>query len=404
MRFLHLANWNSTNIGNGALALGAERVLMEDLGEGTTFLREPWDDYTFGLKDFDQSFVELVNSSCDALLINGAVTLNGRPYLKNAGMRFDLPLPLWDKITKPIVFYGISYRLWAHQKYHHLEQFKAAMNYILSHPEKILFAVRNDGTKEWLKKRLNIDSPLIYEIPDTGTFVPHTDDIQYPELDARKKNIIIAFNNEDETHRFLGFTHQLVVLGSYFWSEEKIQKFFARVFVVRNNKERFLKRLARVVERIAMEYEVNIILAPHYLDDYKMVGEFISKLKPRVAHQMTVSIGLLKVAHTKYFYGRYAKADLALTMRVHAMSPSIGMGVPVVPIVSQGRMTEYLSRIGLSDIAVNVFDQYLEETLYAKAKAILDDPTTIRKQCASAVEAMRKDLHLFNQKLSSFLE
>ena len=51
MRFLHLANFNSTNIGNGALISGTERILKEDLGD-VDFTPAVWDDYTFELKKF----------------------------------------------------------------------------------------------------------------------------------------------------------------------------------------------------------------------------------------------------------------------------------------------------------------------------------------------------------------
>ena len=71
LRFLHLANHHSTNIGNGALIFGTERVLREDLGSDIEFIPVPWDDYTFGLKEFDRKFVDLVNDTSDCLLVGG---------------------------------------------------------------------------------------------------------------------------------------------------------------------------------------------------------------------------------------------------------------------------------------------------------------------------------------------
>ena len=199
LKLIHLANHKSTNVGNGALIVGTERVLSEDLDCDVTFVSEPWDDYTFELKQFDSNFVDLVNQS-DGLIVGAAVTINGRHYLRNAGMRFDLPYELWPKITKPIVFYGISYRVWPFQKYYHLDQFKKTMQYILDSPN-ILFSVRNDGTKDWLETLLGHRLDKIEVIPDPAFYVT-TVDSWHSELVAGKVNVIISLNNEDEIYRF----------------------------------------------------------------------------------------------------------------------------------------------------------------------------------------------------------
>src|SRR5216117_2630998 len=52
-KLIHLANFNSTNIGNGALIFGTERVLQQDWRAPVVFIPEPWDDYTFGLRHFE---------------------------------------------------------------------------------------------------------------------------------------------------------------------------------------------------------------------------------------------------------------------------------------------------------------------------------------------------------------
>src|SRR3990167_9136010 len=93
LNLIHLANFNSTNIGNGALIKGLESTLEEDFPCLIHWQREPWDNYTFGLIDFDEAFVEKVNAS-DGLIIGGAVTFNGRDYNNHTGTRFELPFEL----------------------------------------------------------------------------------------------------------------------------------------------------------------------------------------------------------------------------------------------------------------------------------------------------------------------
>ena len=57
IRLLHLANYGSTNIGNGALIQGTERVVNEDFTHDIEWNPLAWDDYTFGKKSFDEQFV-----------------------------------------------------------------------------------------------------------------------------------------------------------------------------------------------------------------------------------------------------------------------------------------------------------------------------------------------------------
>src|SRR5205823_4768975 len=112
-------NYGGRNIGNGALILGLERVLQEDFEGPVAFTGEAWDDYTRGLKRFDEGFVELVNCS-DGLVVGAALTFDGRPAFGETGMRFDLPHRLWPRIERPVVFYGLSHRTISRfDAYHH---------------------------------------------------------------------------------------------------------------------------------------------------------------------------------------------------------------------------------------------------------------------------------------------
>lgn len=407
MKIIHLANLNSTNIGNGALIYGTERVISEDLGIPVEFVQEAWDDYTFGLKKFDESFVDFVNSSGDALLINGAVTFNiFRKSNKNTGMRFDLPLNLWDKIKVPIIFYGNSYRAWPAQIYENREYLRKTIEFIIGR-DNILFAVRNDGTKEWLEKLCGFKSPKIYEVPDPGLYAPASEQKEYPEIGKDKKNIVIAFNNEDDTYRFGGPMREFLwKITAWIIPESFLEKIFRMTGLVEKRRGKFLKHLARFVENLAMKYpKIQFILAAHYLDDYSMIGEFISILKERVAHQFTVSTGLLKTEQTPYFYGRYRHVDLVLAMRIHSMSPAIGIGAPVIPLTYPGRMTAFLERAGLSDIQANIFDSKFEKIVFQKAVSIIDNPVQIKERLALSAKNLREKTKMFNSRvLEPFLK
>jgi polysaccharide pyruvyl transferase WcaK-like protein len=382
-RFLliHLANINSTNIGNGALIDGLESTIEEDFPVPVKWLREPWDNYTFGFTDFDEAFVNKVNSS-DGLIVGGAVTFNGRDYNQRTGTRFELPFELWPKIKKPVIFYGLSYRHWQGQTYHHIDKLKITIAKILEAPNMML-TLRNDGTKQWLLEMTGIQSDEILDVPDSALFVRPDLDSKYTELTDGVKNVMIAFNDEDSKYRF----------------DDRLSKKDEMIF----SRDHVVESLVTAIEKLAEDYHINYILAPHYFDDYRMITSFLERIRPQLAHQSMVSTGLCRAKDAGYFYGRYTHADLAISMRVHSMSPCIGLGTPMVAYTTQNRMTDFMDCIGLNDFYVNAFLPNSGDELYRRANYILENRDAVRKQFSDTRYKLRSDAKNFHQRIYDFI-
>jgi len=401
MKLLHLVNLNSTNIGNGALIFGVERVLKEDWPE-LEFERLAWDDYTFCFKEFDQGFVELVNKF-DGLLIGAAVLFNGRSYLHHTGMRVNLPLELWNGIKKPIVFYGSSNMCWPFQKYYNLEKLKKTMNYILNN-SRIIFSVRNDGTKEWLVNLLGFGAEKIEVIPDPAIFVPHADHF-HPELVFNRPNIIVSLNGEDEVYRFGGKEREL------FWQEnaERLdEKMIRDIWSSKPGwdyqKKAGLKLLADAIHEIWKRWNANVILIPHYFDDFKLIAELVPFFPPSFPHREVVSSGMFRVTETEYFYDLYAKADFVISMRIHSMSPSIGLGTPMVALTTQSRMTHFLNDTGLQDHGIDFYAKSLREDLINISDHSLSEPKNIKDKLMTTAQTLRQNIKMFNKRVKQFFE
>jgi polysaccharide pyruvyl transferase WcaK-like protein len=370
-RLIHLANFNSTNIGNGALASGLECTLKEDVSFPVQWQREAWDDYTFRKLDFDAAFVDKVNAS-DGLVVGGAVSFNGRDYNDRTGTRFELPFELWASIRKPVVFYGLSYRHWPGQIYHHADKLKKTIEKILASKNMVL-ALRNDGTKQWLKGITGIDSENLLEVPDSAVFV-RAAALEYPEIVQGVRNVMVSFNDEDASYRYAGNGH---------------------------TREAVVESIVDALEKLAERFPLNIILCPHYFDDFRMMSAFIERIKPRLAHQNMVATGLCRVKDTSYFYGRYMKADLAISMRVHSMSPCIGLGVPMVALTTQDRMSDFITRLGLQGQAVDAFGANAASQLYEKALHTLEHGDEVRQAFARARATLREQTRAFHQRLDT---
>lgn len=397
LNLIHLANFNSTNIGNGALISGLENVMSEDFSRKIEWQREAWDDYTFGFKYFDDEFVDLVNHS-DGLIINGAVAIHGRQYLKETGMRFELSQKLIQKIRKPIVFYGISYRHFKGQEFYHAQTLLEYFDFLVECPH-VTVGVRNDGTKKWLDMTLKLNRKTlnrIDEIPDTGVFTSAKSGY-YPEILDDRKLIIFAPNDEDAISRYGNNNVLHVKETGYELPEDPDSEPMDHSWI--ENRERLIDQIKDALTRIQKGTGGQLLLVPHYLHDLKFISSLVDRFEPQLAHQYSISTGLMRVQGTEYFYGRYLKADLAISMRVHSMSPCIGLGVPMIPLVSQPRMWDFLESCKLDDMGVDAFSKILEQELYDHVMQILATPQQRIDRFNQAREMMREKIRMLNSSI-----
>jgi Polysaccharide pyruvyl transferase len=381
VRLMHLANWGGRNIGNAALIYGLERTVKEDLGD-VELLPEPWDEYTRGLRAFDERFVEKVNRM-DGLIVGAAVSFDGNPQFVNTGFRFDLPLELWDRIEKPIVFYGLSYRSWPDKPYHNEDALRRALEHAAA-SEHVLFSVRGDGTKGWLEGILGREEPAIREVPDPAIFVP-VEDAWHPELEDGKVNVLVALNVEEEPHRWGGPDRRRLRRGEPEW---------------RRRRNRFLGELAQALERLGAEHDLNVIFVAHDTSDHWLSYELFALLPVELKLRCVFAPASLPVHRGRYFYDLYAKADLAMSMRIHSMNPCIGLGTPDVPLVSQGRMRQFMASVGLEDLTVDVSTP---GGIYEAAAQALVDPDAIRARYAEVRERLRGETREFNRVVGEHL-
>jgi polysaccharide pyruvyl transferase WcaK-like protein len=105
---------------------------------------------------------------------------------------------------------------------------------------------------------------------------------------------------------------------------------------------------------------------------------------------------MARVPQTAYFYDLYAKADLALSMRVHSMSPAMGLGTPTVALASQSRMTAFLKDAELEDFCIDIFDDDFHTKLAAKIIGILRDSEETRNRLKKAVAVLRDRTRRFH--------
>lgn len=404
LRILHLANHKSTNIGNGALILGLERTLTEDFETPVAFTGEAWDDYTIpgATKRFDHSFVEKCNQGFDCLLIGAAVTMDGAKRYSATGMRFDLDLTLWDKIRCPIVFYGISHRTWSNRPYHHLERLGQTIRFALSH-DRVFFSVRNDGTREWLESTFQLSAGTIREVPDPALFVG-TEAMPNPHIDADVPTIAVSLNDEDAPQRFgqavLPAPQRALI---QLLPERRRRRVWERLARHKQRRKAFLRTLAAVLDELHRSSGANIVLCPHHLEDYAMVADLGRLATSHLKHQVLTSYWLPKAVHAKLFYSLYTQVDMVWAMRVHALTPSLGLGTPTIALSSQSRLSEFMRRADLEDLSLDIFSPSFAQDLQRLAAEVLKSPRAYRERIRAAVARFREDTRATNREIEEFV-
>jgi hypothetical protein len=399
LRVLHLANHKSTNIGNGALVLGLERTLAEDFARPVHFVHEAWDDYTIpgAPKTFDERFVELCNHF-DLVVVGAAVTFVGSREHEQTGMRFALPLHLWDGIEPPLVFYGLSYRTWPSQTYHHRDRLREAVEAALAYP-RMLFSVRNDGTKDWLAALLDLDLSHVHEVPDPALYVPPAGGRPYclSDPDGGGIDIAVSLNDEDARHRFEPGPAPRQASLSRRIGARLAGRSADRGWVT--NRHAFLRELAGVLDAVAAREGVRIHLCPHHHEDFRLVADFFDVCSSRLKHQVVGVHELPHATRAPHFYDLYRCADLTLAMRVHAMSPSVGLGTPTLALCSQRRMSAFMRDAGLEDHALDIFDTDFAQRLRKRVGTLLGDGAGARRAVTSAVERLRERTRAFDHRV-----
>ncbi len=165
----------------------------------------------------------------------------------------------------------------------------------------------------------------------------------------------------------------------------------------------FVERIADVLDRLAHRYPAEMILCPHHHEDFRMIADLFRCCSSRLKHQIVSVNGLPKSEHAKEFYNFYRNVDLTLAMRVHAMSPSIGLGTPTVALCSQHRMTEFMADAGLCSYSLDVFSADFEEELWRRCEWILANSAKAREEMRSAAEEMRQRTRIFNQRIEQLV-
>lgn len=389
MRFAHIAS-HTTNIGDGALIQGIQTILPLDLGKPIEFVNEDiWDFRFYKSRDFDTRYVQWLNDNVDLLLIGGGgmISQNG----------FSLPLKpdTFNLLSVPVVVYGVGHNLFRGEKLRRPEDLYNLIRVINKNGG--LFSVRNDGSYSRLEKDLDkILTQDVFEIPDPGFYTPIVP-VNSPVIRPEKINILLQLAGDGISNRFLSNSIKNNFLSKFSITKKDLTK-------------SFLLSVAKALFRLSKDYPINIILTPHILKDYGVFSQFIS-----IADQISTprkfftrglmeSVGVVRGSeNASKFFDYYRQADLVIGMRGHSSIVAVGQRTPFVGLVSHEKISGFMDECNMGEWAIQIDDPQVEEKLYMKAKALIENPQPWYDLQLKAVQKFEMQRKTFHEKIGKLL-
>ena len=359
---LVLANIQSPNVGNGALVTGTlNSISTVNPKNSISPSFYSWDQVTFADSIFRHDFYEKVNES-QLLLIPGAVTFNGREDHKKGGSRLNFTEQDLDKIRVPIIAQGLSYRFWSDGIYPNKHQLLQTMSYLNSR-DNCLIGLRNDGTKAWLENLLGEEMTNMPECPDPGFFVGS------PRFNDLGKDLFISVNYEDSINRYKDS----------------------------NNLEQIIKTLVSCCEIFAENTNEKIVFVPHSFEDYEMILMVCKRLKVGVLHKKVRVLSMPGFEDHMQIYNHYHGARAVIAMRVHSLSPSLGMRLPTLVISTQNRMKTYMSNLKLERQIVELDDQNIVKKCESFLEKVMSEKFNFEDQDRAIIEQKNKVVEFYEK-------
>lgn len=372
---LHLASFTG-NIGDEANHNGFRNKLSKNLGidfrytdlEIRNFYR------SWGLMKFDDKFVELCNKY-DFIIIGGGNFLELCWDYSKTGTTIDISIETLEKIKVPIIFNAIGVDDGKGTNENNINKFRVFLDYILE-SDKVLFSVRNDGSKKILKRYFNTSRlDKVHVVPDGGFFIS-TKDFQHMEF--LKGNINIGINIAgDMTNIRFG-----------------------------NNYTNFCKGMGNYINSIlSVDDKINIVFMPHMYQDIKIISETMEYIKDTY-RRTRISIAPLLNGNLnggQYIFNLYKNMDLILGMRFHSNVCSIGQNVPNIGLITYPKHGYLFDEVGLSDRALHVNDSDFFIKLLSKTKEDLTKLNEIRHRYKLVNKKLNNDVDNFHKLIGKFL-
>ncbi|CAK7063179.1 polysaccharide pyruvyl transferase family protein [Tissierella sp.] len=376
VKVLHLASFTG-NIGDESNHNGFRRKLKENIQCNFIYTNLEMRNFykSWGLMKFDDDFVKLCNNH-DLVIIGGGNFLELCWDYSETGTTFDISIERLTKIKTPIVINAIGVDDGKGISQQNINKFKRFLDYTLN-SGRILFSVRNDGSKHILYKYFS-DSNLdkVHVVPDGGFFI-ETKNFDHIEYAKGKINIGINIGGDMADIRF------------------------------HNGEDVFCKNFGEFINNILFNDErINITFMPHIFSDVGIAARIMEYIKDEHRRNRISVAPLLNgnLDGGQYIFDLYKKMDLILGMRFHANVCAIGQNIPNIGLISYHKHGYLFAEVGLKDRALDINEKNFFEKLLIKFEEDLGQLDLIKDRYKNVNKILNNEVDKFHRKIKKFIK
>ena len=302
---------------------------------------------------FDEAAVERVNGT-DALLVGGGgLFLPDTMPNGNSGWQWNVPDASLRRLEVPLALTAVGYNLFDGQQIHG-SRFEESLRLTVETAE--LVGLRNHGSIDRVRAMLptELAEKVVY-MPCPTTFLGLLDDGPGARLQgAPPTSRPVVYLNVAYDRSSLRF-------------KDSYPAFLAEL-------DAFLGRTTRVAE---------VRVAAHTVGDERVAQDLYAHHGRRVPVDPFYRMGIDRALRS------YAGAAVVVGMRGHAGMIPFGVGTPIVSLVSHPKLRYFLEDVEHQEWGIAIDEPGLGGRLDELVRAVLADPTTYRREVASAREKLR---------------
>ena len=355
MRVLHLASFQG-NIGDGANHSGFRACFGAAAAQPVQYSQFEIRQTYWGEKSFDVDFVREANAH-DLVVVGGGNFFELSIEKSRTGATFDVPPEQLARIQKPILFNGLGCD--QHKGYSPatVSRFRAFLDHVLADPRHAV-SVRNDGSLETVRSLFGDSyAARIERIADCGFF------LDLPGTAPARPVIAVNVAADMPELRFDAHGAKGAVLSA----GDAMQELASALQILLDS-----------------DPELGVVFIPHVFSDIDAISEVLRRIPDRLRRRR-VDIAPYSSAMGGYVdaFQIYRSARVVLGMRFHATVCSIGMGRPVVCMMSYPKMADLLDEIQRPEIGVQLYKAGCGRRIADAAVAAMAQADTISRASAA---------------------
>jgi polysaccharide pyruvyl transferase WcaK-like protein len=366
INILHLAS-HTGNIGDNASHIGLKKILSKTLKKKYNItqleIRKSYNIYSGNDKlVYDEKFAKKVNRY-DLLIIGGGNYLDYSITGSCTGTTLNIKPEILKKIKVPIMIVSMGCYPPRDIPKGNIEKFKNFLNSVID-SEKITLALRNDGSKEFIKRHVGSRfNNKIPEILDNGFF--YENNLCNYNL-IKKKYIVMNTSNDKFKMK----------------NNEIIRNIDLNLY-----NENYLK----IINYVLSNSNYDIVFVPHLYTNISAINRIINKIDD---YNMRTRISIAPYLHgyegTDKLFSIYKKSELALCIRLHSNICSLAMNKLNIGLASLDRLIYMYEKLDLKDRYVKVDNEFSEEVIKKMGK-YLDDKEKILENTKYIINQKKRE-------------